>query len=590
VSVSDSKKLSRQSVGYSIRPQKSGLVRHIWLYLSIFIGCGLRFLDLDRKLPWTEELTAIGLSLGNSFDFLPLDRSINVTELLSPLIPPDRVNPIAAMVGGMAELHQPPLYFGLLHLWLRLFPPQGGLVHLWGARALSALIGTLTIPIVYTYSHSIFKSRSIANLTAAMLAVSPYAVYLSQEALPYHLAALWATISIGCTVEFARYLSGDRDLRWRSILLWTLVNYLGLATHYLFAIVVVAETVALAIIGIRNRQLSPPLIYWQKLSSIAITNAIGLAIAGYAWISTIDFAQLTWYKQQPHKSIEIFNPIFHAIGVLITSVSLLLVEVDSIPLVLGSGIVMFIFICWGINLCRRVLKLAWNYSKIEVELATLGSLSAIAIAIYPLFNWIFGVDISRGARFHFTYFPAIVLLLGLVLGLLWQHFPSIGKIISGRQSVAIVLLMGLVSSTIVSTDYGYRKYYRPEELIPAIARSAPYPVTIATTYQQPTQIGGILGLVWAIYHSKQHHQLDSMRFLFVSQTYPTCKGDKCPATLTLNRAIAHLLAPTDLWAIDFNAPIVLPTTCSPDKSFIPQVYGYNHQLYRCRSHRDVNES
>ncbi len=63
-----------------------------------------------------------------------------------------------------------------------IIPPSGGLVNLWGARSLPALFGIVAIPVSYFGAYFAFKSRSIAQVTAAMMAVSPYGVYISQEA------------------------------------------------------------------------------------------------------------------------------------------------------------------------------------------------------------------------------------------------------------------------------------------------------------------------------------------------------------------------------------------------------------------------
>jgi uncharacterized membrane protein len=573
-------------------PQKSNFRLPQWLGLAVplLLGAVLRLINIDGKLPWTEELTAIAVSLGNSYDTVPLDRMITARELLLPLVPTDRLDLFGAMAQAWEQKHQPPLYFGLLHGWMHLFAPIAGLASIWAARALSAIIGTIAIGVIYAFSYAIFQSRSIANLTALMLAVSPYGIYLSQETMPYNLGFLWSLISLGCLVKTCQDLTSDRRLSRSLILLWTVSNLLGLATSFLFGLAIFAQIVCGGtMVGITKTPLG-----WQKgngtkLGLFFLVTAIACLGSGWALMRSINYDLLVWLQQQPSKLIEVFNPIFHIIGVLITTINVLLVEVDSMAIVLASGILMFVFFCWLVPLLIRVFRFARHRTSYNLELSIIATFTLTIVAIYPCSLWLFGVDITRGARFHYTYFPGVVLLTGLGLGLLWKYSKELKRAVNGRIAVAIVLGMGLIGSTIVATDYGYRKYYRPEAIIPAIAKSAPYPVTIASTYHQPTQIGEIQSLVWPIYRDpKLHKQLDTMGFLLAKQTYPNCKGDSCPASQTLEQTISKQQPPVDVWLLNFNAPVKLPKYCERDREFKPQVYGYFHQLYHCRSVRDLS--
>lgn len=144
---------------------------------------------------------------------MPLERVIRDRDLFAPLIPNPRatLSDIVRLVSSQDR--QPPIYFAIAYLWMKLFPSVGGLVNLWGARALPAVLGSLTIPCVYIGTYLTFRrcsvdlsppdesnknARSIANFTAAMLAISPYGVFISQEARHYSLAIVWVTISINC--------------------------------------------------------------------------------------------------------------------------------------------------------------------------------------------------------------------------------------------------------------------------------------------------------------------------------------------------------------------------------------------------------
>ena len=115
----------------------------LWLLLWTILGAGLRLTYLDAKPPWTDEFRTIVLSVGNSFQSVPLDRIINFQDLLAPLIPNPRAT-IGEIVARVSmEDRQPPIYFVLAHWWMQLFPTQGRFANLWGARALAAGLGDI---------------------------------------------------------------------------------------------------------------------------------------------------------------------------------------------------------------------------------------------------------------------------------------------------------------------------------------------------------------------------------------------------------------------------------------------------------------
>ncbi len=45
-----------------------------------------------------------------------------------------------------------------------------------------------------------------------------------------------------------------------------------------------------------------------------------------------------------------------------------------------------------------------------------------AIALFFIFTYFLGIDLTRGARYNFVYFPAVIVLLGASLAICWQ-FP-----------------------------------------------------------------------------------------------------------------------------------------------------------------------
>jgi len=126
----------------------------------------------------------------------------------------------------------PPLYYCAAWLWARVF----GLDAV-GVRSLSALVGTLTIPVAYLAARS--ASRAAGVCAAVLAAASPMLFYYAQEARPYALLILLAALSFVCFVRAA----GDER---RGLRAWAAASAAALLTHYFAAFVILPEAAALA--------------------------------------------------------------------------------------------------------------------------------------------------------------------------------------------------------------------------------------------------------------------------------------------------------------------------------------------------------
>jgi mannosyltransferase len=83
----------------------------------------------------------------------------------------------------------PPLYYVLLHFWSMLGQQEGVL------RSLSALCGTLTVPLVYLLGRTINGHR-LGLLAAIFFTLSPFNLWYDQEARMYPLLALSTTMAM----------------------------------------------------------------------------------------------------------------------------------------------------------------------------------------------------------------------------------------------------------------------------------------------------------------------------------------------------------------------------------------------------------
>jgi uncharacterized membrane protein len=254
--------------------------------------------------------------------------------------------------------------------------------------------------------------------------------------------------------------------------------------------------------------------------------------------------------------------------------------------VLLSAILMLAFFAWLLPMLDRGVKCQLQHQHTQMGTTAIFSFTTLSIVLYLTIPLLTGFDITRGARYHFSYFPSLMMLVGLGLASCWHSRPSIAKWVSGKQAVAIVLMMGVVSSAIVASNYGYHKYYRPEQLIPAISQSAPRPVLIATTRNSIVPVGEMMGLGWEMRRVRAHWLSTHTQLLLASQLPKFCDLD-CPATHLLRETVDRFVQPIDLWLINFHAPVNLPHTCTRSKQFTREVYGYQYQLYHCQPIKDT---
>jgi mannosyltransferase len=152
----------------------------------------------------------------------------------------------------------PPLYYVLAWGWARLFGRDE-----WGIRSLSALVGTLTVPVGYAIGRQL-SGRRVGLILMAILAFDPMLIWYSQEARSYALLIFFGALSF---LFFVRALDtrGGRDLA-----LWALTSALALLSHY-FAFFAVGIEGLWLLVALGDR--------WKVvLPALAAVGAVGLAL------------------------------------------------------------------------------------------------------------------------------------------------------------------------------------------------------------------------------------------------------------------------------------------------------------------------
>ncbi len=570
------------------------------------LGGALRFTHLTAKPLWTDEFSTLVFSLGNSFRTVSLDQILSLTELLQPL-QPNPNNGVGEAVGSlMRESTHPPLYFALSHVWLNWFSSGSDLVSLWAGRSLPALLGALSIPALFGLSWLAFRSRWVAQFAAMAIEVSPYGIFLDQEARHYTLAILWVIASLSCFAVATQHLRDRRPLPLWICCIWVIINGLGIATHYFFSLTLLAEGLVLLGLGIAQSRQDPKAWlrpYWWRIYAVAA----GTLIGGLLWlpaIQSVPSSDLTdWIQTENRWSWRaLINPIFQAIAAWITMLSLLPVEAEQLPVIIASGAVMIVFFVWVTPKLYRGLKAQWQQPNSRFAVQMIGGFVLAAIAILFGITYGLGTDLTRGARYNFMYFPGVMVLVGAGLAACWQRLPlssadessrSAQKPTfqrlwqtSGRRVVLVVLVMGVLSGVTVVSNLGYRKYYRPDLLMEQIQSTSQAPILIATTHKTHVQTGEMMGIAWEFQGDRASTQLP--QFLLAHSdcdpTQPTC----AEGITTLQQALKTAARPLDLWLVNFYTPTEFDVPqalrsqqCILDPKTDSGVNGYSYQRYRC---------
>jgi uncharacterized membrane protein len=594
-------KLKKQSKWIAAIAQPDQGLLLIW----IAVGALLRFAHLTAKPPWTDEFATMVFSLGNDFQTIPINQTLSIAKLLEPL----QINPQAS-VGQvvsfiLSEDNHPPLYFVLAYFWQKFWFSGGQYLDLALARSLSAGFGVLSIPAIYVLGCVAWRSRWVGHWAAILMAVSPYGVFLAQDARHYTFVILWVIASLICLAKATQSLWQIRPLPGAWVIAWILANGLGFSSHYFFGITLLAEGCVLAgLFGVQWRQLSPQLPHQPSRQCLSkawrsvLWVGLGTSATVASWLN-ISLASgygnnMTSWLQIYYTFVSLISPIFQLLAAWITMISLLPIESSFLPVVLASGFLMLLFFIWATPIVLWCLKRSYRNPLTRFPTAIFGGFIASAIAIFFLITYILGKDITKGARYSFTYFPAVILLLGAALAICWQEITPQTAILpkanflsrhlsakwreQGRWIAVAIALMGLVSSWGVISNLGYQKYYTADRLVPIIAENSTAPVLIATTHQSLVQTGEMMGIAWEL---RKTPLAVPTHFLLAHQAK---EGDR-QAIQVLKQQIAQLPRPLDLWAVNFQAKIEFngeQQGCKLVHQPFPYINGYSYQLYRCR--------
>jgi uncharacterized membrane protein len=552
------------------------------------VGILLRFTHLDLKPLWTDELLTALFASGRSPIDLPLDVVFAPADIATLLAfePTETCPQIAATVAR--ESTHPPLFFCLMHGWLRWLQPLSASLA-WQLRSLPAALGVGAIAAMYALNRVAF-SPAAGLAAAALMAVSPFCVYLSQEARHYTLPMLLIALALLGLVQIqARWWQGQR-ISIGLWLGWVLVNSLGLYVHYFFLLAYVAQLATLLTgcawmkMG-RLKPQQPIAAYFPSIFPLLVfLPGLPTLLAHFSRPET------DWFKPFEPSWTDGFSPLYQTVASWLLMVVALPVEGQPLAIALPMGILMLGF---GLGAIWQLWRSIEKHRSIGVNPVSLPALTLLGFTLWVLLEILvmaygLGKDITAAPRYHFIYYPSLCALLGALLswgevgGSIAQSKPLLARI---RSPLSIAVCVGLVSSLCVIYNGAFLKPYYPDRVAKTMAIDPSLPMVAIVGYENVQEVA--LGLSFFREIDRQN-PTRPIKFAFLNRS----RGYTA-IWQTLDRLPALPSPPLNLWIVapglrkaEYPPSLQLhdsqkrSTTCIQDRSSYYRI-GIPYQLYRC---------
>jgi uncharacterized membrane protein len=457
-------------------------MRYGGLVLAIALGLVLRFWNLDLKPLWLDETITLLFSLGRNYDDIPREVLLPLTELLHTLTwQPQSCRAIAQNISQQST--HPPLFFCLMHQWMGYLQNSEHSLR-WQVRSLSALFGTGAIAVMYILNRVAFSHR--AGLWAAgLMAVSPFAVYLSQEARHYTLPMLIITASLIPLVQICSATSVKRKLLpW---LAWIGLNSLGFYIHYFCILAFAAQVITLGVIFFQRR--------WSIFGVVIATSAVILTIL--PWLPVLlDHTQrpeTDWLKFNSSLGLHWLEPIVRLLASCIVTIIMFPVEEQSIPVTVVSGLLMLVFLFF-------VWRWLWQgrsqlfQTKQTYQSAQVFQYFLFAVGVeYLLLVYVLHKDLTLAFRYNFIFYPALCALLAASVSELSLQAP---KASANRVLPWALIFVGIISTGFVVMDSAFAKPFTPKQVAQRLLEHPTKKHLVVKNYSNSQDVA--LGLSFAL--------------------------------------------------------------------------------------------
>lgn len=458
------------------------ITRYGGLAMAIAVGLILRFWNLDLKPLWLDETITLLFSLGRRYEDIPREVLLPLSDLLQTLTwQPQSCGAIAQNISQQST--HPPLFFCLMHQWMGYLQGSGHSLR-WQVRSLSALFGVGAIAVMYILNRVAFSYK--AGLWAAgLMAVSPFAVYLSQEARHYTLPMLIIAASL---IPVIQICAADKPklLPW---LAWVGLNSLGFYVHYFCVLAFAAQVTTLIAIFLKQR---------RSVLRVAIaTSSVVLSIL--PWLPVLlghtQRPETDWLKfNSANLGLHWLEPIGRLFASSIVTVIMLPVEDQSLLVTIVNALLMLGFMGYLIRWLWQGRKALFQTPQAHQSAQVLQYfLLAIALEFFSLI-YILHKDLTLAFRYNFIFYPALCALLAASISELSDqgHKGALKKLLPWS-----LIVVGIISTGFVVTDAAFAKPFAPKQIAQKLLnQSSKTDLVVVKNYENSQDVA--LGLSFAL--------------------------------------------------------------------------------------------
>ncbi|NEO87156.1 MAG: hypothetical protein F6J87_23290 [Spirulina sp. SIO3F2] len=177
----------------------------------LVLGIFFRFLNLDRKIYWHDEVvTSLRIAgyTGSELiaeNFTGQVRSVSDLQKYQQFTPEKKLKDLIRSL-AIEDPQHPPLYYIIARFWAQLFGSSVAV-----NRALVALMSLLIFPGLYWLSMELWSSPRVGYFAMALISVSPIHILYAQEARQYTLGLVMTVFS---TVALLRAMRRQTFASW----------------------------------------------------------------------------------------------------------------------------------------------------------------------------------------------------------------------------------------------------------------------------------------------------------------------------------------------------------------------------------------
>jgi uncharacterized membrane protein len=484
------------------------------LIVVLYAAFALRITGIDRQSIWYDEGLSIYYARGSIGDLL----------------------------AGISASEHPPLHSLMLGLWMALCGDSELAV-----RFLSVWWGVLAVALLYHLGRRL--SPAGGTLAALLLAISPLAIWFSQETRGYMMALALVLATVDVAAGLLPFSLGSRDRarygHWSRYLAYVVLATAALYTHLYSAFVLIALNLALAIQQIRAfvfiKNAKPRwanLLYWTCAQIfILVLFAPWLPYVAAQWrLNATYFHGAVDWKQIVHRTLMAFS-----VGQTLAG-----------PWATGAAVALLLLAALGtLSLARRhksrpFLLLLWLWALVPL-----------------LFQIVLNRSLPKFApRYLLNTLPAFLLLTAA--GMLWlfeaataesahRRSPTTKGWLTIGTLLLITALVGGATARSLANHYLDERLYRPD--LRAVAH---YVQAHATPDDLIVLIGGHSYPAFTYYYEGPLPVLPMPDKLLPDTRAPI----DVRALETLDRALAGR---QKLWLVLWQAPLADPTGLITDE-------------------------